>query len=312
MRTIFIVNPAAGKRERPLRLLPEIQAYFSARPEAGSYKCRVTSAPGEARDIARAEAEAGGEVRIIACGGDGTLMEAAEGLQAGGRSYSGAALGCIPCGSANDFVRCFPGLDFRHLDALMRGEVRKVDAIRCGDRLALNLCSMGMDAEVAAKKDRYKHLPLVSGPLAYQMARVDVFCHRIGKELRVVMDAPAGPVEESGRYFFALAASGQYYGGGYRGAPEAEPDDGLLDFILIKAMPRIRVPGFLKRYKQGGHLDMEGCSRYRGTRMRVFCDGEAAVNLDGECHTAREAAFEVLPGAIPFLFPAPGKADGHL
>ena len=312
MRTIFIVNPAAGKRGKPLRLLPEIQAYFSAHPEAGSYKCRVTSAPGEARAIARTEAEAGDEARIIACGGDGTLMEAAEGLYAGLSGRSGAALGCIPCGSANDFVRSFPGFDFRDLDALIRGEVRRVDAIRCGDRVALNLCSMGMDAEVAAKKDRYKRLPLVSGPLAYQMAIVDVFCHRIGKDLRVVMDTPGGTVEESGRYFFALAASGQYYGGGYRGAPEAVPDDGLLDFILVKAMPRIRVPGFLSRYKRGEHLDMEGCSRYRGIRMRVLCDGEAAVNLDGECHTAREAAFEILPGAIPFLFPARAKADGHL
>lgn len=65
------------------------------------------------------------------------------------------------------------------------------------------------------------------------------------------MDTPAGVVEETGRFFFALAASGQYYGGGYRGAPQAVVDDGLLDFVLVRAMPRLKIPGFLKRYKPG-------------------------------------------------------------
>lgn len=301
MRYVFIVNPAAGKQGRPLRLLPEIEAYFSTRPECGSYACRVTQAPGEVKEIAGTEAAAGGEVRIIACGGDGTLMEAAEGVF----GHSNAALGVIPCGSANDYVRSFPQRDFNSLDALVRAEIGRVDAIRSGERVAINLCSMGMDADVAAKKDRYKSLPLISGPLAYQLAIADVFCHRIGKQLRIRMDTPQGPVETSGRYFFALAANGQYYGGGYRGAPEAVPNDGLLDFILVKAMPRIRIPGFLSRYKRGAHLNMERCSHYRGTRMQVICEGEAVVNLDGECFTASEVTFEVLPGAIPFLIPAP-------
>lgn len=53
---------------------------------------------------------------------------------------------------------------------------------------------------------RYKNLPLVSGPMSYNLAIADVFCHRIGVDLHVVMDTPDGPVERRGRYFFALAA----------------------------------------------------------------------------------------------------------
>lgn len=73
---------------------------------------------------------------------------------------------------------------------------------------------MGMDADVADKMTKYKRLPLVSGPLAYELAIADVFCHRIGKYLQVEMDTPTGVIRREGRYFFALAASGQYYGGG--------------------------------------------------------------------------------------------------
>lgn len=217
---------------------------------------------------------------LVACGGDGTLMETAGGMAGGAE----VRLACLPCGSANDFIRCFgTAEEFADLDALVHGRVRMVDAIRCGQALSLNLCSMGMDADVADKMRKYKGFPLVSGSLAYELAIVDVFCHRIGKHLQVEMDTPEGTVRREGRYFFALAASGQYYGGGYRGAPDAVPDDGLLDFVLIKAMPRIRIPGFLKRYKRGLHVGMDICEVLRGTAMRVTSREEAAVNLDGEC-----------------------------
>ena len=55
-----------------------------------------------------------------------------------------------------------------------------------------------------------------------------------------------------------VAANGQYYGGGYRGAPLAKPDDGLLDVVLVRPIPRLKIPGFLARYKEGLHLNRDG------------------------------------------------------
>lgn len=302
MRYAFIVNPKAGKRGRALEWLPRIQVYFGEHPEAGDYRLHVTQTPGEATELAEREAadaaKEGIPLCLVACGGDGTLLETAGGMA----GKHGVCLACLPSGSANDFIRCFEG-DFTDLNALIHGTVRRVDAIRCGETLAINLCSMGMDADVADKMTKYKRLPLVSGPLAYELAIADVFCHRIGKYLQVEMDTPTGVIRREGRYFFALAASGQYYGGGYRGAPSAVPDDGLLDFILIKAMPRSRIPGFLKRYKKGEHPGMDICETFRGTAMRVMSQEDAAVNLDGECFRAKETAFVVEPGAIPFVLP---------
>lgn len=103
---------------------------------------------------------------------------------------------------------------------------------------------------------RYKNLPLVSGPMAYNLAIADVFFHKIGMELDITIDTPEGEIRRQGRYFFALAACGQYYGGGYRGAPQARTGDGLLDFVLIKAMPAhpgARLPLPLQGGEASGH-----------------------------------------------------------
>lgn len=304
MRHVFILNPAAGKGSPALKLLPDIQRYFTDHP--AEYSLRITDHPGHAIEIVRQEAlkrdgDDGEPVRVYACGGDGTLLEAATGLQ--GQAHM--ELACIPCGSANDLLRCMPYKErYADLAAMVNGRVMQLDAVSCNGRLALNVASMGMDADVASKMADYKHLPLVSGPMAYQLAIVYTFFHPIGRQLRVEMDTPKGPVIHEGRFLFALAANGQYYGGGYRGAPQARPDDGLLDFILVDAVKRARVPGFMSRYKRGEHLGLDICRHYRGTRMRVIAPVPTAVNLDGECSPQTDVTFDILPGAIPFVVPA--------
>ena len=247
MRHVFIVNPAAGKKRGALELLPRIHAAFAG-AEEGAYAIRVTRGAGDATAIAREECAGEGPVRLYACGGDGTLTETATGAAGCPR----AQIAAVPCGSANDYVRSYGGTAaFLDIPAQVHGRAVPVDAVDCGDRVSMNSASMGMDAAVAQKMVRYKNLPLVSGPMSYNLAIADVFCHRIGVDLHVVMDTPDGPVERRGRYFFALAACARFYGGGYCGAPGALVDDGLLDaqaemttFLnLIASEPEIaRVP----------------------------------------------------------------------
>lgn len=303
MRHVFILNPAAGKRSPALKLLPEIQQYFSQYP--AEYSLWITDHPGHATEIARQEMDRldpdrEGPVRFYACGGDGTLLETATGIQ----GCPDAELACIPCGSANDLLRCLPHKErYTNIAAMVNGKAKPLDAVSCNGKLALNVASMGMDADVAGKMADYKHLPFVSGPMAYQLAIVYAFFHRIGRQLRVEMDTPEGKIVREGRFLFALAANGQYYGGGYRGAPQAQPDDGMLDFILVDTIKRTQVPGFMSRYKRGEHLDLEICGHWKGTRMRVTAPSPTMVNLDGECSRETEILFELLPGAIPFVRP---------
>lgn len=298
MRHVFILNPAAGKKSSALTLIPEIKQAFRTASEQPTI--HITDEPGKATRLARQEAEKGDPVRLYACGGDGTLLEVASGLV----GCENAELACIPCGSGNDFVRTMPcGDRFRNVAAQVAGAARPLDAIQCNDRLSVNLCSMGMDADVGAKMVDYKHLPLVSGSMAYNLAVANVFCGKLGSHLRVVMETENGTVEREGDYLFALAANGRYYGGGYHGSPNSKPDDGLLDFVLVKKISHLQVLRFLGKYKRGEHLGLSICETFRGSKMTVYAKQPTVVNADGECFKTTEVTFSILPSALNFVIP---------
>lgn len=299
MRHVFILNPAAGKTQAALQLEPVLEAFFKEHPM--EYRICITDRPGHATAIVQKEVATGDAVRFYACGGDGTVLEVVNGLA----EAPNAELACVPCGSGNDFLRMLPNRElFDDVKALIMGTAQPVDAILCNGKWSLNMCSMGMDADVANRMVRYKHLPLVNGSMAYNLALVQTFLRPLGQQLRIVMETPDGTVERSGKYMFALAANGQYYGGGYHGSPLSQPDDGLLDFVLVRKISHLKVLSILNLYKNGRHLDLPCCETFRGTKMQVMADTPACVTADGECFTTTAVSFELHPKAVKFVYPA--------
>lgn len=301
MRHVFILNPAAGKDHLALMIRGKIDAYFSRHPEM-EHVIRLTDGVGAATAIARSECEAGVPVRLYACGGDGTLQETANGIPIG----SHAELTVIPCGSGNDYVRIFGGREsFMDLPNLIEGEAVWVDAVDCGSRVSLNIASMGMDASVASKMQKYKNLPGVNGSAAYQMAIADVLCHPLGMDLDIDIESEKdGLIHRKGKYLLALAANGQYYGGGFRGAPQAVENDGMLDFVLIKKILRMAIPTFIGKYKRGEYEGLDFCEHIRGTAMRIQSSKLVDCNIDGECFSSKHVEFKLIPNAFRFVLPA--------
>lgn len=298
MKHVFILNPVAGKHQGALQVRSQMEMFFEAHPMDHAFF--VTSRAGEATEIARRES-AEGHVRVYACGGDGTVLEVLNGI--GDAPY--AELASVPCGSGNDFLRFFPNEElFRDPVALVCGTAQPMDIIRCNEMLSLNICSMGMDADVADRMVRYKHWPLVSGSMAYNLAVARTFFGRLSQKLHVIMETENGKVEREGDYLFALAANGQYYGGGYHGSPRSKPDDGLLDFVLIKSVSHVEMLRLLGKYKRGEHLDLDCCESFRGTSMHVLAEKPAVVTADGECFRTTDVSFSILPGAVSFVLPA--------
>ncbi len=304
MRHIFVLNPVAGKVRAAMRLPERIKACFAALPEEEFSICQTTGPKDATRIAAEACAEAertGVPVRLYACGGDGTLQEVADGIPHG----SGAELTVIPCGSGNDYVRLFGGREpFWTLEDLVRGSSIPVDAVDCDGRRSLNIASIGMDAKVCAKMIRYKNLPGGGGSMAYELAIADVFCHPIGDDMVITVEGEQGRVERSGKFLMALAANGQYYGGGYHGAPQAVINDGVLDFVLVRKISRAGIPGFLKKYKAGDYADLPFCEHLRGSSMTVTSARPTWCNVDGECTLADRMHFAVLPREYRFVLPA--------
>ena len=125
MQHIFIINPTAGKVDASVALIPQIHAAAS---RAGLHPTiEVTRRAGQARALAAQYAAGGEEVYLYACGGDGTLNEILQGTV--GRPN--AAIGCVPCGSGNDYVRNFgTQAQFLDLDAQLAAQPFAADVIR--------------------------------------------------------------------------------------------------------------------------------------------------------------------------------------
>ena len=167
MTHLFIINPAAGSRDRTEQYRKNIEQVCV--PLGLTYRIEVSKAPGDCTRIAREAAETGEQYRIYACGGDGTLNE----VVAGATGFSNVAVTCYRGGSGNDFVKIFDDPDaFLDLNRLLNCKETEFDLIRCNDDICLNICSVGLDARIGTDVSKYKRLPLLSGFRAYAVSTV--------------------------------------------------------------------------------------------------------------------------------------------
>ena len=297
MRYVFIVNPIAGKGEGVELINAMVNYYFSIND--GDVQIYVTERRKHATEIAKAEAQKGIPVRIFACGGDGTLNEVVNGVF----GYDNVEISSIPCGTGNDFLRMFNDdiSAFLNISALINGPSKKIDLIKCDKKYSINISSMGMDAEIAANMAKFKKIPVIGGKSAYTISLLYCMLKKIKNKFRIILED--GSII-NGKFLFALAANGKWYGGGYKGAPDAKLDDGLLDIVLIKSVSRIRLLTLINTYKKGEQDKLQKIGTFlKAKRMEVISEKMAALNIDGEVSLVNRATFEIVPSAIKFFFP---------
>jgi diacylglycerol kinase (ATP) len=304
MRYVFIVNPVAGKKDPYHTVFPVIQKFFEERHL--EFTCHVTERPKHATELAASEGGKGDPVRIFGLGGDGTLSEVAAGVM----GMKNAEVGIFPCGSGNDYVKTFgTAEDFLSPEKQLAAPSRLVDVIRSEQGFSMNLCTVGMDAKVPLAVEKLKKIPFLSGPAAYNLALLKVLLGKIGDDFQITIDEDK---KFSGCFLMAVAGNGRYYGGGFCGAPEAVPDDGLLDFVLIRKPSLYLIPRLVKPYKEGRHLTakvFDGILTFcRGKKMEIAASRPTAENLDGECRLVNRVTFEVVPHAVRFIDAGAAKA----
>ena len=295
MKHLFIINPAAGSRNRTDDYSEIIHKICRARKL--DYEVRVSTAPGECTRIAREAVQSGEEIRLYACGGDGTLNE----VVAGVAGYDNAAVTVFSGGSGNDFVKIFDDpRAFFDLHRLMDAEEATFDLIRCNEDLALNICSVGLDARIGTDVSRYKRLPLLHGFQAYVASTVVNVMKGIAEHYVVEVDGE----RIDGEHTFVCVCNGRFYGGGFNPVPEADPTDGMLDVLLVKKVTRMQVPGIIGKYKNGRYQELSHVARYIKTdKVKILCDKPTAINLDGELRMAQEIEMTVAKEKIRFFYP---------
>jgi len=241
----------------------------------------------------------------VAVGGDGTVNEVVNGLV----GAETAELAVIPRGTGGDFVRTF-GIPSKLDDAVriaLDGKTRTIDVGRAsydrwvggpGEAFFANIASAGMSGAVAKRTNESTSSPL-GGKVAYLWSTVAVFVRWQNTEIRVTVDGET----RSGQMFDVIVANCRYLAGGMKITPDASPDDGLFDVLLIGDLTKRDLLVTLPKTYRGRHLPHPKAELLRGAVVEVDAPQPLPVELDGEQPGTTPVRFEVDPKALLLRVP---------
>jgi diacylglycerol kinase (ATP) len=307
---LVIVNPASADgatREAWPKFASDLRTHF------GPFTVAFTEGIGHGRQLA-AEAAKGGTKLIIACGGDGTISEVANGIL---ESNQEAELGVLPGGTGSDFRRTLrmPTNTAAAARALRDGHTRVIDVARVtfvndtGERetrFFVNVASFGMSTEVlsrTASGESKKWIPgfaprKLGSKLSYAAATLQTTLAASPIEVQIQLDEQA---ERRLRVAEFCVANARYYGGAMKIAPDAKLDDGFLDVVSIGDASSFRILSNAPRLYFGAHLRMDEVDHALAKQIvarPLRKDEVVRIELDGEVVGRLPATFQVVPLAL--------------
>jgi diacylglycerol kinase (ATP) len=308
---LIIVNPksAGGSTEmRWAKIASDLATHF------GAFNVEFTRYASHASEIAETAAKAG-RTFIIACGGDGTINEVANGIL---NSNCEAELGVLPSGTGGDFRRTL-GLSSNASECardLRDGETKTIDVgkvtFQSHDdvttiRFFVNVSSFGLSAAIGERvkeKNRFQWLPFntLRGKAKFAYSTVQTVLDLEPTIVWVKLDDKKKTQLQTLNF---CVANSRYFGGGMKIAPDAKIDDGFFDVISIGDIKTAKV--LLNAYKLygGSHLDLDEVNATLAKRVEVSsANGEEIhIETDGELPGKLPAVFEIVPLALKVRVP---------
>lgn len=305
MLHLFIVNPLSVGQ----KILQKWETIIrnACEKRGVRYEIYCAKAPEDGARYATQKAKEERALRLYACGGDGTVGE----LAGVAVREPHLQLCCLPFGTGNDFIRNFgKKQDFFDIEALLDGQEEVVDAISWNGNICANISNIGFDRDVVIRVSKLRKLPFMTRSIAYTIGLV-IELFRFAKE-KVTIECDEG--RYSGKVSLALAANGQYYGGGYRAAGRASLTDGKMDVLVVRPISRLKFLTLVGDYKNGKILENKRAKpyiEYWQTEAVAFYKEGAPLYLcvDGEIHEVERAELKILPGALRFVRPAKNKKE---
>jgi YegS/Rv2252/BmrU family lipid kinase len=312
---LVIVNPTSARGHTGnmwARTASDLRTHF------GAFQVAFTQSQGDARRLARQAAKEGSRF-IIACGGDGTIHEVANGILESG---SDGELGILPSGTGGDFRRTLhiPTTSRDAALALRTGRTRRIDVGRITytnndgereQRYFPGVASAGMGGavieEIKAENSTWLPAPatrILGGKLSFAAATLRTAMSFEKPTISISLDDKEA---HTLKVVNLCIANARYFGGGMKIAPHARLDDGLLDVIAIGDLHRAMILTRAPRIYQGTHLSMEMV--HHATARRITVDPASLneivkVEVDGELAGRLPARFEIVPGALRVRCPA--------
>ena len=181
---------------------------------------------------------------------------------------------------------------------------RKIDLLRCNGQYSVNVCNVGFDAMVVHNMPRFKKIPLVTGSLAYILSIVYTLIGKMYTQMEVTVD---GEPFMSGKMTLAAIANGKCYGGGFYPAPQAEIDDGLIEFCGVNRVTRMELVKLVGAYRKGEHMRDPRFEKYikcaKCKTLTIKAPEGLAICLDGELSFGNTLEVEICPAKLEIMVP---------
>jgi diacylglycerol kinase (ATP) len=212
-----------------------------------------------------------------------------------------AAFAIVPSGSGNDFAAAVGVTDVdTAIDAIERGSIRSVDFGVVNGRRFANCVGMGLDAEVGALAARLRKRGYPAAPSYYAAALIGLF---MVKTVGVRVDAN-GVVRRFDRGVMVTVGNGHSYGGGFRGAPNASIDDGMLDAYVFSDIEGVFArTALMQRIRAGSHVGAPNVASILASSLVVDFDRDVAMHVDGEILSVKRAEVTLVPGGLRVVGP---------
>ncbi len=280
-----IFNPTAGRGKGG--------EYIDAAKDmmGPGFEWEPTRRAGHAMELAK---EAATKYQIVVgCGGDGTVGDVARGLIG-----TDATLGVIPLGTGNDFARNLGiPLELREATAtVLNGVVRRIDVGTINGTHFVNNAGTGFDAQVMVTMN--SSIRFSGGPVAFNLAILKNFFTFRPFTLTYTADDNK-PVME--RAMMISVLNGTMYGAGMIAAPRADMDDGRLDVLIIKALPKLKLFPLIMRVRAGKHIGHPAVQMIQVRKLKIEGVPTQPLNVDGDIRGATPAEIGVLPQALKVL-----------
>jgi diacylglycerol kinase (ATP) len=248
-------------------------------------------------------AEEWSEGLLVVAGGDGTINDVVNGLGRAGFP-EGVTLGILPAGTGNDLAAtlCIPEDPDLAKDVILQNRGRWLDVARVrsdgiGERFFINVATGGLGAEISDAND--EELKRRWGKLSYLRASLEVARNFDVRELMLYIDGEERQVEAVN----IAVGNCRYTGGGWPATPKANPEDGLLDVVIIENLGVTDLlnltPAVLA---ESDYLDSDGVLFVRAKEIRVDTQPPGLeFTVDGEVIGNEPARFSVLPRALKVI-----------
>ncbi len=300
-KVLILIN-SEGKKRIIDDFIDFLHNHFQEHINSGFFILYKTVDPTSTKVISKDFSQKYEKSLIVAVGGDGTIHEIVNSI-----NFDNTSLAVIPNGTGNDFASHLYGeIDRRDIfKKLLNPNFFKADVIRINDYYCMNVTSFGYDTVVLKKslelKEKFPFLRNFSFKLAVPLTISKIEPVNYTYDF---IDVNDNHIKGKGGFILNAICNGSRFGGGFKPAPEAKINDGIIEINQVDNMSLRQSIGKIASYTDGSHINkIKESHNYKVVSGKIKPDGEKIFgNIDGELYEFDEIDFEIIPGRINLMY----------